>query len=182
MLALLNDLLDITAIESGRLTLRPQAVQIPGLIERISKLNRYLAERKEITLITDLMPDLPTAILDPGRIEQVLNNLLSNAFKYSHSGTTVSLSVRMIADQQVEFSVSDQGQGIPADEIDKLFGEFQRISTRPTGDEPSTGLGLSICRRIVELHGGSISVESSVGTGSRFFFRIPLHSVEAASM
>ncbi|MBI1256451.1 MAG: response regulator [Chloroflexi bacterium] len=173
MLSLLDDILDITAIASGKLTLRPDVVEVKTFVERIVKLNRYIGAQKQIALVADLEPKLPAMAFDPQRIEQVLNNLISNAFKFSHTDKTVTVRVRRI-DQSVEFSVIDQGQGIPADEIDKVFGEFQRVSTKPTADEHSTGLGLSICKRIVQLHEGQIGVESEVGVGSRFFFTLPL--------
>ncbi|MBN8637591.1 MAG: hybrid sensor histidine kinase/response regulator [Anaerolineae bacterium] len=172
MLVLLDDLLDITAIEAGKLTLRPETVAIAPFIERICKLSYRIGEQKGIQLVTDVAPDLPPITFDPRRIEQVLNNLLSNAFKFSHGGTTVTVQVRTRPDA-VEFAVIDQGQGIRANEIDMVFGEFQRVSTKPTGDEGSTGLGLSICRRIVDLHNGHIAVESESGQGSRFYFTLP---------
>ncbi len=103
----------------------------------------------------------------------MLNNLLSNAFKYSPSQTVVTLRVRA-SSGNLEFSVSDQGPGIPPEEIPKLFGAFQRTSIKPTAGEDSSGLGLCICKKIVELHGGTIGVESEVGRGSRFFFHLPL--------
>ena len=173
MLGLLDDILDITAIASGKLTLRPDVVEIKSFVERIVKLNRYIGAQKQITLVTDLEPKLPAMAFDPQRIEQVLNNLIGNAFKFSYTDKTVTVRVRRV-DQSVEFSVIDQGQGIRADEIDKVFGEFQRVSTKPTADEHSTGLGLSICKRIVQLHEGHIGVESEFGVGSRFFFTLPL--------
>ena len=173
MLSLLDDILDITAIESGKLTLRPDVVDVKKFVEHIVKLNRYIGAQKQIALVADLEPNLPPMAFDPQRIEQVLNNLIGNAFKFSFTDKTVTVRVRRI-DKAVEFSVIDQGQGIPADEIDKVFGEFQRVSTKPTADEHSTGLGLSICKRIVKLHEGEIGVESEVGTGSRFFFTLPL--------
>jgi len=173
MRALLDDLLDITTIESGNVTLRLQATSIYPFVERIAKLNRFISDPKDIALVTDVAPDLPTLMIDTARVEQVLNNLLSNAFKFSHNDTTVTLRVRQM-DAAIEFSVSDQGQGIPPAEIDQVFGEFRRGSTRPTGNEPSTGLGLSICKRIIHLHGGHIGVESTLGAGSRFYFTLPL--------
>lgn len=172
MLALLDDLLDITAIEAGKLTLRPEPVRIAPFIDRVCKLNYRIGEQKGIRLVTDIAPDLPPLNFDPRRIEQVLNNLLSNAFKFSHSDTMVTVQVAPVAGG-IEFSIRDQGQGIPPAEIDLVFGEFQRVSTKPTGDEGSTGLGLSICRRIVHLHNGQIGVESEVGAGSRFYFTLP---------
>ncbi len=173
MLGLLDDILDITAIESGNLTLRPQSVDLHQFIGRIVKLNRYIGGRKQIDLTAELAPDLPTMTFDPRRIEQVLNNLIGNAFKFSHPNTSVTVKVQPI-EGGVKFSVIDQGQGIRADELDKVFGEFQRVSTKPTGNETSTGLGLSICKRIVKLHDGEIGVESDYGQGSRFFFTLPL--------
>ncbi len=177
MLNLLDDILDITAIESGKLTLRPQELRLDQFVRRIIKLNRYVGTQKNIKLVAEIEPELPPLTVDPQRIEQVLNNLIGNAFKFSHPDTTVTVRVRRV-DGSVEFSVADQGQGIPADEIDKVFGEFQRVSTKPTADEHSTGLGLSICKRIVGLHEGEIGVESTVGVGSRFYFTLPIHERE----
>lgn len=172
MLNLLNDLLDITTIETGQLTLNPQRVNLARFVERVVKLNRRMGEKKGIHLETDIAPGLRDWTFDPRRIEQVLNNFLSNAFKYSNADTTVWLIVRP-AGSELEFAVQDQGQGIRAEELDRLFGEFQQVSSRPTGNEGSTGLGLSICKRIVEQHRGQIGVESMYGVGSRFYFRLP---------
>jgi signal transduction histidine kinase len=173
MINLLNDLLDITAIESGKLKLHPLVVHLDAYLERIVQLNRRIGEQKAITLEVDIAPDLPEVMLDPDRIQQVLNNLLSNAFKFSHPDTTVYIEARY-ADDGIEIAVCDAGQGIPPDELDDLFQAFQRASTRATAGEHSTGLGLAICKRIVALHGGSIGVESELGVGSRFYFTLPL--------
>jgi signal transduction histidine kinase len=173
MLNLLNDILDISVIESGKITLVPKKVDVPEFVEAICTLNRRLGEQKSITLTTELAGDVSQATFDPKRIEQVLTNLISNAFKFSYGGTTVTVQAQQ-HDDAIEFSVIDQGQGIKSEEIGRLFGEFQRTSTQPTGDEKSTGLGLSICKRIVELHGGHIAVESELGKGSRFFFTLPV--------
>lgn len=172
MLKLLDDILDITAIESGKLALRSRRVRLRSYMEDILHLNGMLAERKNIRLDEDFPPNLGEGWFDPLRIEQVFNNLLSNAFKFSHAGTTVTVSGRRV-DGGIEFAVTDQGQGIRRDELDRVFGEFQKMSTRPTAGEQSTGLGLSICKRIVELHGGTIYVDSEVGRGSRFAFTLP---------
>lgn len=172
MLALLDDILDLTAIESGKLTLRPVPTHVKEFIERVARLNRFIGDPKGITLITEVQPETLLFMFDQQRIEQVLNNLLSNAFKFSHSDTTVTLRVRPVGDM-VEFSVQDQGQGIREDELDKVFGEFQKVSTKPTNNESSTGLGLSICKRIIDLHGGHLGVESTFGVGSRFYFTLP---------
>lgn len=173
MLSLLNDLLDITAIEAGKLQLNLEHVDIRHFLNSIAKLNRYVGEKKQIALEVDIAPDLPIVTFDPKRIEQVLNNLLSNAFKFSHANTTVKITVER-SGSAVQFAVADEGQGIPADEVSVIFGAFQKISTRPTGDEPSTGLGLSICKRIMELHHGKIWVDSEVNAGSTFYFTLPI--------
>lgn len=171
-LYLINDLLDITAIESGKLVLEPQLVDIAQFLTRISHLNQLIGERKGIQLVVRINPALSRASLDPRRIQQVLDNLLSNAFKYSHPGTMVTLHVETDG-QDLLIAVTDQGQGIPSTELDLLFKPFQLTSTRATGQELSTGLGLSICKRIVELHHGTIGVESTVGRGTTFTIRLP---------
>ncbi|WP_119066018.1 hybrid sensor histidine kinase/response regulator [Aggregatilinea lenta] len=173
MLNLLNDLLSISEIESGKLTLRPQEVEPDAYVKRVAQLNRPLAENKDIQIVTDLAPDLPHMRFDPERVQQVFNNLLSNAFKFSNPRTTVTIRAVQGDDDTVVFSVIDQGQGIPASEVDQIFEAFQRSSTRATAGESSTGLGLAICRRIVELAGGKIAVESELGKGSRFYFTLP---------
>jgi signal transduction histidine kinase len=178
MMKLLNDLLDITAIESGKIVLQRTPVSIPYYLMEVANYNRLLAERKKISLVTDVAEILPVTAFDQERIRQVLNNLLSNAIKFSPMHTVVTLEAHRVA-AGVEFSVTDQGQGIRPEDQGKLFGAFQRVGPRPTAGESSTGLGLSICKKIVELHGGTIGVESTVGRGSRFYFTLPLGDDEA---
>jgi len=174
MLNMLNNLLNVSEIESGKLNLHPQQVDMYDYMARIANLNRHLAEQKNITLTLDLESGLPLVSFDPDRIQQVMNNLLSNAFKFSHGGTTVTIRVAKSQPDAIEVSVIDQGQGIKADELNKVFRAFQRTSTQATAGEHSTGLGLAICKRIIELSGGRIGVESVYGTGSRFYFFLPL--------
>lgn len=171
-LSLINDLLDIAAIEAGHLVIEPQLVDVATWIAHIGQLNRLIGERKGIHLVIQVEPGLPQVHLDPRRLEQVLNNLLSNAFKYSHVQTTVKLHIWQ-QEHDLLLSVTDEGQGIPAAEIAQLFKSFQRASTRPTAAERSTGLGLAICKRIIELHGGEITVQSVVGRGTTFTIRLP---------
>ncbi len=172
MLAMLNNLLSVSAIESGKLRLQPQALDLAEFLERVVRLNRPLAEQKRIALRLELPPALPRVHADPERIQQVMSNLLSNAFKFSRSDTTVTVSAAPIRPDAVEIAVTDQGQGIRADELNRVFMPFQRTSTRATAGEHSTGLGLAICKRIVELSGGQIGVESELGKGSRFYFTL----------
>lgn len=174
MIDLINNLLNISEIESGKLQLNPVDVHLPDYLARVVVLNRHLAEQKDIALDLDLAPDLPLMVFDAERVQQVFNNLLSNAFKFSHPGTHVTIRARLRSEKLVVFSVIDQGQGIPADELNKLFRAFERTSTRSTGGEHSTGLGLAICKKIVEFSGGAITVESTPGEGSTFTFTLPV--------
>jgi signal transduction histidine kinase len=112
-------------------------------------------------------------MMDPDRINQVVNNLITNAVKFSYPNTVITLRARA-EDNTVAISVQDQGQGIPAKDLGKMFTEFGRASVRPTAGEKSTGLGLAIVKRMVEAHGGRIWVESQVGVGSTFTFTLPL--------
>src|SRR6266511_438305 len=173
MMTLLNDLLDIAAIESGKIELRLTPVSIVPYLAEIVIYHRLLAEHKKIRLVTKITKGLPTVFFDKERIQQVLNNLLSNAIKFSPPHTVVTLEAYPMG-AGIELAVMDQGQGIRPEELHKLFGAFQRLSTKPTAGERSTGLGLSICKKIVELHGGTIGVESEVGHGSRFYFILPI--------
>ncbi|MFN8418168.1 MAG: hybrid sensor histidine kinase/response regulator [Anaerolineae bacterium] len=172
MLTLINDLLDINAIESGRLVLEPDTVDISAFVQHVCQLNVQLGARKNIALATEIDPGVGSARFDPKRVEQVLDNLIGNAFKFSHPGTTVTLRVRRESETLL-LSVADQGQGIKPEDLPKLFGAFQKTSTQPTGDEASSGLGLSICKRIVDLHGGQIVVDSIYGTGTTFTVHLP---------
>ncbi|MFP4657932.1 MAG: ATP-binding protein, partial [Desulfonatronovibrionaceae bacterium] len=171
LLNLVNDLLDINAIARGRLELNIKPADLKGLISQSIHKQNLLARKKGISVTGDL-EDIPKARLDPERINQVLDNLLSNAIKFSPQGSTVR--VFLAADGgDVLIRVADNGPGIPAEEQKSLFSEFHRGRVAPTGNESSTGLGLAIVKRIVEVHGGSIHIESSPGTGAEFIVRLP---------
>lgn len=173
MLKLIEDLLDVNVIESGHLTLEITPVDpVPHLEEAVQAAN-LLAADKSISVELEVDGSLPRVLADPKRISQVLGNLLSNAVKYSHPDTRVTLRASE-RDGVVDVSVIDQGQGIPAEEMETLFTDFGRTSVRPTGEESSTGLGLAIVKRIVEAHGGAVFVRSEVGRGSTFSFTLPL--------
>jgi signal transduction histidine kinase len=172
MLRLIDNFLDVSAIESGRLELQPRQVELLPLLGEAATLNGMLAQSKKIRLDLELDPEIGSAVLDPDRINQVLSNLLGNAIKFSHPGTSVTLSARGLADE-VELQVRDRGPGIPADELPKLFHRYGRGSVRPTAGERSSGLGLVIVRRMVEAHGGTVGVRSKVGEGSTFTVRLP---------
>jgi len=173
---LVSDLLDIAKIEAGKLELDIMPTNISGVIRESLEMNHFLAESKQIALIFEADETFPDMMIDPGKIQQVLTNLISNAVKYSYPGTTVNVRLSKADENKVMISVTDEGQGIPEDEITKMFQPFSRTSVQSTGGEESTGLGLVICKKIVEAHGGVIRVETKVGMGSTFYVSIPFLS------
>jgi len=173
MLTLINDLLDVAAIEMGRLELSLRPTEFSEFLEDCFAGNKVLGAVKDIQMSLDMPPGLPVVTLDPSRISQVVNNLISNAIKFSFPGTHITVCARRLNDY-VEVAVTDEGQGIPAKERPRIFTEFGRTSVRPTGGETSTGLGLAIVKRIVDAHSGRIWVDSEVGRGSTFSFALPV--------
>lgn len=173
MLGLVNDLLDIATIESGKLRLNPEPTDLNRFTSRVVTLNRVLAAQKEIVISYSATDVIPPLLIDQQKLEQVLNNLISNAVKYSPLKTTVHIDIKL-AEDKVIVTIKDEGHGIPPAELDKLFKPFSVTSVRSTAGEKSTGLGLTISRRIIEGHGGDIWVESKIGRGSIFYFSLPL--------
>lgn len=172
MLELLNNLLDISKIESGKLELEMTKNNYPDFVKKNIEFNRFFATEKSISIDLVLPDDILPFDFDKNKIEQVLNNLISNAIKYSHPNTTIRIEV-LKEKEFVVTKVIDQGQGIPENELPHVFKPFQKASTKPTAGEKSTGLGLAIVKKIVEGHQGKIGVESEVGKGSTFFFKLP---------
>jgi signal transduction histidine kinase len=173
MVELLEDLLDVNVIQSGHLKLEPVSTCLQTLLEAEVDTAKPMAADKSIQLQLAVSQEPIQVLADPHRIGQVLANLISNAVKYSHKETSTTIRA-LTHDGFAYIAIEDQGQGIPPEEVVKLFTEFGRTSVRPTGDERSTGLGLAIVKRIVEAHGGTVSVESTVGVGSTFHFTLPL--------
>jgi len=176
MLNLINELLDVSTIESGQLQLECVPTDLRMLVSRNVSLNRVLAQQKHIDLDFEAADNLPPLTIDCGKIEQVLNNLIGNAIKYSHPHTRITIRIDC-DDSRMTVSVIDQGQGIPEADLPKLFKAFGRANVKTTGGEQSTGLGLVIARRIIEGHGGNTSVQSKVGIGSSFSFTLPIDHV-----
>lgn len=172
MLQLVNELLDVATIEAGELRVERQPSDFVELITKSVYLANLDAARKNTRIeITDAAPAGPID-LDPNKIRQVLANLLSNAVKYSPPGSVIRVSFSGTATSQT-FTVLDQGPGIPEGERDQLFKDFGRLSTKPTGGEKSTGLGLAICRKIVAAHQGSITAENHPAGGCAFRVTLP---------
>ena len=172
MLNMIENLLSLSSIESGRLTLYRSAINLQDLLEQCLSLNAPIGERKGIALTLNISADFPIIMADGQKISQVLENLVNNAIKYSPPKTTVEVSAHY-CDASIEISVRDEGPGIHDNEIKALFEPFAKSSNRPTGGEVSTGLGLVICKNIVEGHGGRITVSSQVGQGTTMTFFLP---------
>lgn len=173
MLTMVNELLDVAAIESGKLHILARPGSLASLITKSVYLANIDAVRKD-TKINFAAPAHPDQVsFDPDRLKQVVDNLLSNAVKYSPPGSTITVDLE-VTPTTVGFSVKDQGPGIPAGEADKLFKDFSRLSVKPTGGEKSTGLGLAICRKIIEAHHGTISAKNLPRLGCEFRVTLPL--------
>jgi len=168
---LVSDLLDIAKIESGKLDLELRPTDLMVVVMQSLAAVRFISESKHIPILYE-PAEMPDMMLDPKRMQQVVVNLLSNAIKYSHPHTKVKISVSE-SDKEVVLTVKDAGQGIPADDIGKLFQPFVKANVKSTGGEQSTGLGLVICKKITEAHGGRIWVESQISVGTTFFVAIP---------
>ena len=144
-----------------------------GLIHNTIVMANEVAKAKNIAIKMDIGEKIPKVNLDPSQFTRILENLLSNAIKYSHRGSTITVKIYQ-EESNLNISVIDKGQGIKEDEMHKLFKPFSQTSTKPTEGESSTGLGLSIVKKLVELHNGSIEVESKYKEGSRFTVKLPV--------
>lgn len=175
MLRMADDLLDITKIELGEVSLVTEPVELIKLLENQVSAYDFVARKKDITLKAVLPAKTVTCDCDPIKIGQVVSNLIDNALKYSPSHTTVEVIARM-QPSKIWVGVKDQGPGIKPEETQHLFKSFghTKISSKPTGGEKSSGLGLAICKKIIEAHGGEVGVDSTVGLGSTFWFSLPL--------
>ncbi|MBF0097310.1 MAG: bacteriohemerythrin [Magnetococcales bacterium] len=175
LINLINDVLDFSRIESGRFTVSDLPFSPRQVVEEIVRLMRITAESKGLVLSEDVLPDIPSAILgDDGRVRQVLINLLGNAIKFTPYGR---VSVRLLPHPQqsetILFSVADTGIGIAEEQANRIFEHFTQADSSVTRRYGGTGLGLAISKRLVELMGGRIWVESQLGQGSTFFFTLP---------
>jgi hypothetical protein len=170
---LIEELLDVSIIDSGNLSICLEPVDIMELIRNNVSLNRVIAGRKQITVEFNPLNNLPMFQLDRKKIEQVLNNLISNAIKYSYPQSRVVIDSKC-EEGNLIISVHDTGQGIPSSEMNKLFKPFQKMSVKTTSGESSTGLGLVIVRKIIEAHHGKVWAESHLNIGTTFNISLPL--------
>ncbi|HEU4393586.1 MAG TPA: HAMP domain-containing sensor histidine kinase [Solirubrobacterales bacterium] len=175
LVRLLNDLLDLARSDAGRLGITPRPTEVAPLIEDAVRTMRAQTEAARQDLSQQIEPGLPLIEVEADRIRQILVNLLTNAHEYSPEGASIEIMARVAGDE-VEIAVTDNGPGIPESQIDHIFERFTRGDAGLTQRVGGTGLGLAIAKSLVELHGGTIAVESTPGVGSTFSLRLPVAS------
>jgi signal transduction histidine kinase len=180
LLDLINDILDLSKIEAGRLGLQPAEFDLRGTVASIERVVKGICAEADVTLLTNVEESVPQVFLDEGRTKQILLNLISNAVKFSPAKSFVRLDVGYVpADASplhaaaVRLTIADQGIGMPAEELPKIFDQFYQVENGVIRRK-GTGLGLSLTRGFVELHGGAVDVESTVGQGSTFRVTLPV--------
>ena len=178
VLQLAKDLLDINRLESGRMSFDSEPVAVKAVVLRVIEAHRKWAELKDIAIHVDVPDGDPVAIGDDSAIMQVVDNLVSNAVKYSSRGKQVSVTLSGL-DDTVRVVVEDQGPGFSSEDLSRLYQKFSRLSAQPTAGEPSSGLGLSIVRKLIDSMGGAIRCESEEGKGARFIADFPVQKQEA---
>jgi PAS domain S-box-containing protein len=176
LVRLINDILDIERIDSGRVTMQKREVEIGDLMTQALEVMRPMADKNGVAL--ELRPVNATVLADSDRMIQTFTNLLSNAIKFSPASGTVTFVGRIESDH-VHITVADQGRGIPPDKLHSIFERFQQVDASDSREKGGTGLGLAICRSIVQQHGGEIWAESKLGEGSTFHVSLPLAETAA---
>ena len=169
---MVSDLLDLTRIEAGKIELIPRALPVADLVADAVDGLRHVADERRVRVAPDLTPCLPIWA-DPDRVHQILTNLLANAIKFSHPGGQVAVTARPDAGGLVRLAVEDSGRGIPPAERERVFDKFYQVGRVEAERPPGTGLGLTIARHLVELHGGRIWVEDGPAGGAAFVLLLP---------
>jgi signal transduction histidine kinase len=173
-LDLINDLLDFSLIEDGRMNLRKTTFELDSLLDEVKTIIQPLAKKKSQELEARLRTGLPPVTTDRLRLKQILLNLLGNASKFTQEGGHIILACSLTDNDQVLFSVADNGIGISLEDQKIIFEEFRQVDGTVTRTEAGSGLGLTISKRLVELAGGQIWVESELGNGAVFSFLLPV--------
>jgi len=177
LLQLVNDILDLAKIEAGRLMLEPESVDMNALLHDMQRGMEPLAVAKRQTLVLQVADDLPRLTADQAKVKQILYNLLSNAIKFTKEGGRIGVRAMPVrgddGGDQVQVAVWDTGVGIAEEDLHRIFLEFEQVDSTYARQQQGTGLGLALTRRLVEAHGGCITVESAVGQGSTFTFVLP---------
>jgi signal transduction histidine kinase len=172
LLSLINDILDLSKIEAGRMELEPTSFNLPAAVDNAMTLIRERAQRHNVALAANVDATVGEIVADERKFKQILLNLLSNAVKFTPDGGRIDVMASR-ADAQTIISVRDTGVGIAAQDQAAVFEEFRQVGSDYTRKQEGTGLGLALTKKFVELHGGRIWLESEVGKGSTFTFTIP---------
>jgi signal transduction histidine kinase/CheY-like chemotaxis protein len=176
LLQMINDVLDLSKIEAGKLAFRPETVDLPALVDELMATVAVLAEQRGLSLVSSIAPELHHVHLDAGRLKQVLLNYLSNAIKFTEPGGRVEVRALGEGAQRWRLEVQDSGIGIQPADLARLFVEFQQLDDGLAKRHQGTGLGLSLTRRLVEAQGGRVGVYSQPGEGSCFYAVLPRHA------
>ena len=173
MAGVINDLLETAREEAGRVELRLQSVDLGALVQGVVNTNSALAKNKEQALYLEIANDC-TVYADPRRLTEIVDNLINNAIKYSPFGKNIYVQIKVAGDYAI-LEVKDEGPGLTRDDMKNLYRRFTSLSSRPTGGENSTGLGLSIVKNLVNAHHGKITAKSDgPGKGTTFTVELPL--------
>jgi signal transduction histidine kinase len=174
LLSLINDILDLSKIEAGKMTLELEKINLPLLLDSCLSIIREKALAHNIALHTRVGEGVGDALVDVRKFKQMVFNLLANAVKFTPDGGRILLQAQRTPSGQLEFSVLDSGIGIAEKDLQRLFTPFEQLDSSLARKFEGTGLGLSMVRRLAELHGGTVNVSSELGKGSCFTVRIPL--------
>ncbi|MFI4962331.1 MAG: PAS domain S-box protein [Legionellales bacterium] len=169
LLQLINDVLDLAKIESGKMYFNPEPIQLDKTIGEVCDILRALVAKKQINLSVTIDNTIGEVSLDPSKFKQILYNYISNAIKFTHEGGHVTVTVHNEGLDKMRLEVQDNGIGIQEEDINRLFVEFQQLDTSTAKKYPGTGLGLALTRRIVEAQGGQVGVQSKINEGSTFY-------------
>jgi signal transduction histidine kinase/DNA-binding NarL/FixJ family response regulator len=176
LIDLVSDFLDLSKLESGYVNVSKQVISVTDLVRKSIESFQVVASNKKVRVAEAIDASLPSIFADPQRLEQVLNNLISNAIKFTGDGGEVKVGAALAETRGIRVWVQDSGEGIPTDEISELFQKYRQGGNANNSNHKGTGLGLVICKMIVEAHGGTIWVESEQGQGSIFSFSLPVEA------
>ena len=169
---LVNDLRTLSLADAGELSIQPQIIEPGGLLEEIASHYQYQTQKKNINLILDIAPHLPQLEVDPGRITQVLTNILDNATRHTPEGGTITLSAKQ-AGNNVALAIKDSGPGLAKEDVERIFERFYRADPSRQREDGGSGLGLAIAKSIVQAHNGQLSAESEPGKGLKVIISLP---------
>jgi signal transduction histidine kinase len=173
LLHLINDILDLSKVESGMMTFVGESVDLAELFDEIRDMFAPAAAGRQVTVERDISAEVGRVMADRARLKQILANYVSNAIKFGHDGATVTIRAFAEGADEFRIEVADQGPGIAAADLPKLFVEFQQLDSGAAKAHQGTGLGLALTRQLVEAQGGRVGVRSTLGSGSVFFAVLP---------